>query len=226
MPVRSVLAHPYQYSRLILTSLGSIGFLSSSWHIRSRGMFAGSCIGTICLVVCLEFLRRISREFDAFILCRARVRQMNLPGSTSVIPASQIVKNGMPFNRNGPDCPCNCPQTSSADGDDPITTAPGTESSTTKLAGSNSVTPVAGEGVQSVHGGVTNGKNSDLVGPYRPSPIEQVIRALLHMVQFAVAYIIMLLAMYYNGYIIMCIFIGAFLGSLIFSWEPLSLSTE
>lgn len=25
--------------------------------------------------------------------------------------------------------------------------------------------------------------------------------------------------MYYNGYIIICIFIGAFLGSFIFSWE-------
>jgi copper transporter 1 len=46
------------------------------------------------------------------------------------------------------------------------------------------------------------------------------------MVQFAVAYFIMLLAMYYNGYIIICIFIGAFFGALIFSWEPLSLSKE
>lgn len=62
--------------------------------------------------------------------------------------------------------------------------------------------------------------------PYRPSPVEQVVRALLHMVQFAVAYFVMLLAMYYNGYIIICIFIGAFLGSLIFSWEPISLSKE
>lgn len=62
--------------------------------------------------------------------------------------------------------------------------------------------------------------------PYRPSPMEQVTRALLHMLQFAVAYFIMLLAMYFNGYIIICIFIGAFLGSLIFSWEPVSLNKE
>ena len=47
------------------------------------------------------------------------------------------------------------------------------------------------------------------------------MRALLHMLQFAVAYFIMLLAMYFNGYIIICIFIGAFLGALIFSWEGL-----
>lgn len=29
--------------------------------------------------------------------------------------------------------------------------------------------------------------------------------------------------MYYNGYIIICIFIGAFLGAFVFQWETLSL---
>lgn len=168
----------------------------------------------------------MGREFDAFILRRARVRQMDLSGSTTAIPSKQLVKKGMIFGPKDPDCSCDCPQTSSSGQDDPITTAPGVESSTTKLAGPNSVTPVAGEGAQSVDGGMINRKIPDVFAPYRPSPIEQVIRALLHMVQFAVAYIIMLLAMYYNGYIIICIFIGAFLGSLIFSWEPLSRSTE
>lgn len=28
--------------------------------------------------------------------------------------------------------------------------------------------------------------------------------------------------MYYNGYIIICIFIGAYLGSFVFHWEPLA----
>ncbi|RMZ82785.1 hypothetical protein DV738_g1623, partial [Chaetothyriales sp. CBS 135597] len=41
-------------------------FLSSSWRITSAGMFAGSCIGVICLVITLEFLRRVQREYDAF----------------------------------------------------------------------------------------------------------------------------------------------------------------
>lgn len=58
---------------------------------------------------------------------------------------------------------------------------------------------------------------------FRPSVLQQIIRALFHMVQFAVAYFIMLLAMYYNGYIIICIIIGAFLGALVFSWEQISL---
>jgi copper transporter 1 len=54
---------------------------------------------------------------------------------------------------------------------------------------------------------------------FRPNVIQQAVRATLHMAQFAVAYIVMLLAMYYNGYIIICIFIGAWLGAFVFSWE-------
>ncbi|KAI1394950.1 Ctr copper transporter family-domain-containing protein [Hypoxylon fuscum] len=58
-------------------------------------------------------------------------------------------------------------------------------------------------------------------GGFRPTVLEQAVRALLHMIQFAVAYFVMLLAMYYNGYIIICIFIGAYIGAFVFHWEPL-----
>jgi copper transporter 1 len=58
---------------------------------------------------------------------------------------------------------------------------------------------------------------------FTPSLFQQLVRALLHMLQFAVAYFAMLLAMYFNGYIIICIFIGAFLGAFIFSWHCLNL---
>lgn len=55
--------------------------------------------------------------------------------------------------------------------------------------------------------------------PFRPNVWQQAIRALLHTLHFAVAYWIMLLAMYYNGYVIICIIIGAFIGSFVFQWE-------
>ncbi|KAF2240647.1 hypothetical protein BU26DRAFT_525870 [Trematosphaeria pertusa] len=61
---------------------------------------------------------------------------------------------------------------------------------------------------------------------FRPNVLQQAIRALLHMLQFAVAYFIMLLAMYYNGYIIICIFIGAYLGYFIFGWESFNISQK
>jgi copper transporter 1 len=77
---------------------------------------------------------------------------------------------------------------------------------------------------QSASANVVGVKES--LAPYRPSLVEHTVRSLMHMAQFAVAYIIMLLAMYFNGYIIICIFIGAFLGAFIFSWEPVDLNKE
>jgi len=59
---------------------------------------------------------------------------------------------------------------------------------------------------------------------FRPSFLQQSVRALLHMLQFAIAYFIMLLAMYYNGYLIISIFVGSYIGAFIFSWETTSIS--
>ncbi|KAI1327077.1 Ctr copper transporter [Xylariaceae sp. FL0255] len=58
---------------------------------------------------------------------------------------------------------------------------------------------------------------------FRPTVAEQAVRALLHTLQFATAYWIMLLAMYYNGYIIISIFIGAYIGAFIFQWERIGI---
>lgn len=52
----------------------------------------------------------------------------------------------------------------------------------------------------------------------RVTMAQQAIRALLHAITFAGAYITMLLAMYYNGYVIICIFIGAALGKFLCDW--------
>lgn len=62
---------------------------------------------------------------------------------------------------------------------------------------------------------------------YTPGIWEQAVRSSFYLLQFAGAYFTMLLAMYYNGYIIICIFIGAFLGNYMFgsdSFKPASVS--
>ncbi|KAG5962734.1 hypothetical protein E4U57_006852 [Claviceps arundinis] len=59
------------------------------------------------------------------------------------------------------------------------------------------------------------------IPPFRPNALQQGIRAFLHLLAFFVGYILMLLAMYYNGYILLCIFLGAFVGAFIFQWEEL-----
>ncbi|KAI9053682.1 hypothetical protein LZ554_002636 [Drepanopeziza brunnea f. sp. 'monogermtubi'] len=135
-------------------------FISSSWRITSKGMFAGSCIGVILLVMSVEFLRRLCKEYDRYLL-RQHQRTQAVVVSTE--------------------------QSKAADG----TCAPAVRS----------LGPV----------------------PFRPNLVQQMVRATLHMCSFAAAYFVMLLAMYYNGYIIFCIFIGAWLGAFVFSWETIGL---
>lgn len=64
------------------------------------------------------------------------------------------------------------------------------------------------------------------VPAFRPNVWQQGIRAFLHLLAFVVAYILMLLAMYYNGYLLICIFLGSFVGAFIFQWETLSITGQ
>ncbi|KAI0691592.1 Ctr copper transporter family-domain-containing protein [Earliella scabrosa] len=129
-------------------------FIARSWHVTSKGAFAGSCIGVILLVMLLELLRRSQREFDRYL---RRV-------------------NGAP-------------------------TADGSDAGSNK--GLNAAVPTLGRGS----------------GAGRLKLWQQLVRAALFTCQFAVGYFVMLLAMYYNGYIIICIFLGAFLGASVFQWD-------
>lgn len=116
-------------------------FISSSWHVTSRGMFAGSCIGVLLLVMLLEFLRRAVKEYDALL-----VRKHSAANNRSNVgPAGAGVQQG------------------------------GSESGESKDNGV-SVRPV---------GNVPSGR-------FRPTLVEQAVRALLHTCQFAVAYFVML----------------------------------
>ncbi|KAJ5184960.1 Ctr copper transporter [Penicillium cf. griseofulvum] len=181
-------------------------FLARSWHITSRGMFAGSCIGVICLVLSLEFLRRLGREYDSFIVRRARLRRLYMSSTTQSISNVPLRSEDTTTAGN---C-CNAPD-STFNTDDDITPAGPHNGGKQSTASANAV---------------RDGVKEGMLAPYRPSLVEHTVRSLMHMAQFAVAYIIMLLAMYFNGYIIICIFIGAFLGAFIFSWEAVDLNKE
>ncbi|KAH6671452.1 high affinity copper transporter [Halenospora varia] len=145
-------------------------FIARSWHITSKGMFAGSCIGVILLVMSLEFLRRSAKEYDRYI-----IRQYQRAQSLQTTPLITPNKTSSNSSDNG---------------------APACES----------------------------GGSAKVMVPFRPNVFQQMIRATFHMVQFTVAYFVMLLAMYYNGYIIICIIIGAWLGAFAFSWETINMS--
>lgn len=119
-------------------------FLAESWHVTTQGAFAATCIGTVLLVVLVEFVRRIAREYDASIR-----RQFSRQAAAS---------------RTG-----------------------------TKIDGLATVV-------------------------FRASPLQQLIRSVLYAAVVGGAYILMLIAMSFNGYVVICIIIGAGLGKFLCDW--------
>lgn len=109
-------------------------------------MFAGSCIGVLLLVMLLEFLRRMVKDYDALLVRKHSTNNNN----NSYVAAA---------------------------GDAGRAQQEASESGEGKGHGVN-VQPV---------GAVPSGR-------FRPTVLEQAVRALLHMCQFAVAYFVMLYA--------------------------------
>ena len=149
-------------------------FLSTTWRISSVAMFSGSCVGVVVLVLLLELLRRLQREYDRFISKQAQQHRLQ--------------------NEDGDNC--------YVDEHPP-----------------HSAVPLLSDWAKSLplpsrHSG------------YLPTAAQQAVRASIYTLQFAAAYTIMLLAMYYNGYILMSILIGVFIGSFIFSWEDIGVTNE
>ena len=69
-------------------------FISPSWHITSRGMFAGSCIGVLLLAILLEFLRRSIKEYDRFIVRQHHARVMDAAAVSAATAASSCCDDG------------------------------------------------------------------------------------------------------------------------------------
>lgn len=165
-----------------------VGFISSQWRITSKSMFAGSCIGVILLVMSLEFLRRMSREYDRYVLAE-RIRYMHRLGGSPSASNNRLVEE-----------------------------VAESTASTDRHADGKTGLMARDSGFKTTTMTTTAGESKGMV-MIRPTLLQQLVRAGIHMVTFAVAYFVMLLAMYYNGYFIICILIGAFIGAFIFSWE-------
>lgn len=133
-------------------------------------MFAGSCVGVVLLVMSLELLRRLGKEYDRLILRQFQRHIALLP--------------------EAPMC-----------------------------ASNTGIAPTDGKATSHQSNGNMSLPGTSSSRSFRPNLFQQAIRATLHMLQFSVAYFVMLLAMYYNGYFIICIIIGAWLGAFVFGWE-------
>ncbi|PYI11665.1 hypothetical protein BO78DRAFT_443847 [Aspergillus sclerotiicarbonarius CBS 121057] len=74
---------------------------------------------------------------------------------------------------------------------------------------------------QAIASASTNGQVT-----FRVTPLQQLIRAVIHAVTFGGAYIVMLLAMYFNVYVLICIFIGAGLGKFLCDWMVVTIDLD
>lgn len=162
-------------------------FISSTWHVKSKGGFAGTCIGVIALGMAVELVRRFQREYDRYIYAQ-HLKRAEAAAAThaNVSPEGTIAKGASPGVGAG---------------------AAGFNSSFMGKFFATASTPAS----------------------FTPSFLQQAVRALFYMLQFAGAYFIMLLAMYYNGYVIICIMIGAYLGNFLFgsdSFQDSSIKTQ
>ncbi|POY76577.1 putative Glutamate synthase (ferredoxin) [Rhodotorula taiwanensis] len=122
-------------------------FLTPGWKIRNIGDYVGTLIGIFFMVVALEAIRRLSREYDR------RIRKAYIHRETLAL---QVFAQNM--NKGQPSEPA----------------------------------------------------------PFRPSNKEHTVRTVLYGMSFGLAYILMLLAMYFNGGIILAIMAGGAAGYGIF----------
>src|SRR6478609_7929126 len=63
-------------------------FIAESWHVRTTAMFAGSCIGVMLLVILLEALRRMGKEYDRSIVQRSARLHSNIPSADAEAPGN------------------------------------------------------------------------------------------------------------------------------------------
>jgi len=116
-------------------------FLSSAFRIRSSFGFFATCFGAFLLVIALEFLRRVQREFDRYLRSRDAVVRNRKYSITEDMEEKLLARGG--------------------------------EQGTL----------------------IREMESRGTVGVM----LEQCARGVIHMVQFAVSYCIMLLFMYSNG---------------------------
>lgn len=168
-------------------------FLAKSWHVTSRGMFAGTCIGVFFWVMAYCWYHRFVVEFDRSVAEFKQVKYERTVGETN-------------------DCCCE-------DDDDKAASSDNTAVDVVK-PGSNFFGPLV---AALSHKWMIPKKDAGVV---YPSAGEHVTRSGMYLVEWTCSYLIMLMWMYYNGYLIITMILGYFFGQLFFNYAPLAVYTR
>ncbi|KAK4197717.1 Ctr copper transporter [Triangularia verruculosa] len=181
---------------------------------------AATCIGVLLLAFFLEGLRRLTREYDRHLL-RHHTRK-NLPrGHADEL--LQLEREPVPPPPVGRRLTASSrPLTVEQARRESLYSGEAHEEGIGQVDGSCMSRPWRQREKSHVGGlGGEPYRRDKGVGYYRPSFWQQLLRALLHLVNFVLAYLLMLLGMYYNGFVLFSIFLGVFFGFLLFQWTRL-----
>jgi len=191
--------------------------ISPNWKVDTPARLTALCIGLIILVIILEFLRVLTKKFDAWIVRRALKLGVDEQGKFVAEANSQIggtlKKRWRGFGLDGPD--------ENSQGPVPrLNPQTGSGAATPLGERAEQFEPV--ELVQRVdevpEADAEKAVVASVKSYYVIDPVLQLLRALLYGVICFLSYFIMLVAMSFNGFIIISIAIGAVLGKFICDW--------
>ncbi|GMM44659.1 hypothetical protein DAPK24_012340 [Pichia kluyveri] len=179
-------------------------FLSKTWHVTSRGMFAGTCIGVFFWVIAYCWFHRFIVEYDNAIV-DYKVKKFNIDTCASCC--------------GGNEGECNDNDIPSTEETDKSINNDNTENKiNVKSPGSDFWTPLLNTFSHKWYLAWLEKKKNEIY----PSPVEHIGRSGLYLMEWTVSYLIMLMWMYYNGYLIITMILGYFFGQLLFNYTPLT----
>ncbi|RBA12367.1 hypothetical protein FPRO05_03817 [Fusarium proliferatum] len=195
---RSCLTNP------MLWNWNTIGvcFISEAWYIDSGALFATTCLAAFGLALFLQFARRASREWERHLFARNVGNPQAFFDPITGIelaplqPAAAQPAGGQPAGGQ------------SAGGQPADAAQPAQPVQPAQPAPAN---------------GPGNGQDAaNRLPPFCPSFVEHIVEASLCTLRLIVTYVLILMAVSFNGYIIICIFSGHFFGIVLFWRDPVA----
>ncbi|SCV04682.1 LANO_0G11716g1_1 [Lachancea nothofagi CBS 11611] len=182
-------------------------FIAKSWKNDTRGKFAGSCIGCFLLVLIAQWLNRVSRQFDIELAKRRKFKMLSKYNSS----ATNDEASGSSLSD------------SAAHALELLVSEPNWKTTLKALGATMSHTWYVSHKVSDEFAELEPLMRccSTSMNVY-PTVLDHVLRSGVFTLQWGLSYIIMLLFMYYNGYIIISCLLGALFGRLFFNFEPLT----
>ena len=185
-------------------------FIAKSWHVTSRGMFAGTCVGLFFWILAYCWFHRFIVEFDNAIV-DYKVKKHNVTSCGDCCGENAPCAEAMSSEQET--------EKSSQEGNAHGTTNTVTlATSGVKAPGSDLWSPLLSTFSHKWYIAWLQ-KNK---GEIYPSPAEHIARSGLYLMEWTCSYLIMLMWMYYNGYLIITMILGYFFGQLLFNYTPLA----